>query len=169
MNAMKEIRIEKMTLNMSTGAPGPELEKAKKLLEMITGRKVIKTKSHKRSTFGVAKGREIGVMTTLRGAEARELLSKLLQSLENTLKASQFDENGNFSFGIEEYINIPGVNYDPEIGIMGFDVSISLDRPGFRVKRRRYGRNKVGKAHRITPEEAMEWVKHEFEVEVENI
>ena len=163
---MKEIKIEKVTLNMSTGAPGPELEKAKKLLEMITGDSVVKTRTHKRSTFGVAKGREIGVMTTLRGQEARELLEKFFQSKENKISASQFDKSGNFSLGIEEYINIPGVNYDPDIGIMGFDVSVSLERPGYRVSKRSYGKSKVGKAHRITPDEAMEWVKKEFGVEI---
>jgi large subunit ribosomal protein L5 len=167
MNVMKEIRIEKVTLNMSTGAPGPELEKAKNLLGMVTGKKIVKTKTHKRSTFGVAKGREIGVMTTIRGAEAKELLAKLLQSLENKMKASQFDENGNFSLGIEEYINIPGVSYDPEIGIMGFDVAVSLERPGYRVSRRSYARSRTGRKHRITPEEAMEWVRKEFGVRIE--
>ncbi len=167
MSVMKDIRIEKVTLNMSTGAPGPELEKAKKLLSMITGKRIVKTSTHKRSTFGVAKGREIGVMTTLRGKEAKELLGKLLQSLENKIKATQFDASGNFSLGIEEYINIPGVNYDPEIGIMGFDVSVSLERPGYRVARKSYGKSKVGKKHRITPEESMEWVRKEFKVEIE--
>jgi large subunit ribosomal protein L5 len=115
----------------------------------------------------VAKGREIGVMTTLRGPGAKELLEKLLQSLENKMKASQFDENGNFSLGIEEYINIPGVSYDPEIGIMGFDVAVTLERPGYRVRKRSYARTMVGKQHRITPEEAMEWVRHEFGVKIE--
>jgi large subunit ribosomal protein L5 len=166
MSGMKGIRIEKVTLNMSTGAPGPELEKAKKLLSMITGKKIVRTATRKRSTFGVAKGREIGVMTTLRGEEARELLEKLLQSLENKLSEARFDESGNFSFGIEEYINIPGVNYDPDIGIMGFDVAVSLERPGYRVARKGRGRSKVGRPHRITPEEAREWVRHEFKAEI---
>ncbi|UCD03456.1 MAG: 50S ribosomal protein L5 [Candidatus Aenigmatarchaeota archaeon] len=163
---MKTIRIEKVTLNMSTGSPGPELEKARKLLEMITGSKIVKTRTRKRSTFGVAKGREIGVMTTLRGPEARELLEKLFHSKDNKISASQFDKSGNFSIGVEEYINIPGVNYDPDIGIMGFDVTVSLERPGYRVSKRSYRRSKVGKAHRITQEEAMDWVKREFGVEI---
>ncbi len=166
MSSMKEIRIEKVTFNMSTGAPGPELEKAKKLLKMITGKKIVTTTTHKRSTFGVAKGRDIGAMTTLRGEEAKNVLTKLFQSLENKIKATQFDANGNFSLGIEEYINIPGINYDPDIGIMGFDVSVSLERPGYRVKKRSYARSKVGNAHRITTEEAMEWVKKEFKVDI---
>jgi large subunit ribosomal protein L5 len=166
MNRMKEIRLEKVTLNMCTGAPGPELEKAKKLLGMISGRKVVKTKSRKRSTFGVAKGREIGVMTTLRGEEARELLSKLFKAVDNKIQSSQFDSSGNFSIGLAEYINIPGVEYDPEIGIVGFDISVTLERPGFRVKRRKHMRQGVGKPHRITAGEAIEWVRKEFGVEV---
>ncbi len=166
MNAMREIRIAKVTLNMSTGAPGPELEKAKKLLETISGGNVVKTRTRKRNTFGVAKGREIGVMTTLRGPAARELLSRLFKSLENRIKPSQFDSSGNFSLGIEEYINIPGVGYDPDIGIMGFDVAVSLERPGYRVAKRRKNKGSVGKGHRITAQEAMDWVKKEFGVEV---
>jgi large subunit ribosomal protein L5 len=165
MNPMKDIRIAKVTLNMSTGAPGPELEKAKKLLGMITGAKVVKTRTRKRSTFGVARGREIGVMTTLRGEEARELLVRLFKSIDNKVKESQFDESGNFSLGVEEYINIPGVNYDPEIGIMGFDVSVTLERPGYSVRSRRYAKSRVGKGHLITAKEAMEWVKKEFKVD----
>lgn len=165
-SVMKEIRIAKITLNMSTGAPGPDLEKSKKLLEIISGRTVVKTATHKRNTFGVAKGREIGVMTTIRGKSARDLLARLLKASENRLKPSQFDDNGNFSIGIEEYISIPGVSYDPEIGIRGLDVAVTLERPGFRVARRSNGRAAVGKSHRIRAEDAIEWVQREFGVEV---
>lgn len=164
---MKEIRLEKVKLNMSTGEPGPELEKAKKLLETISGKKVVKTRTHKRSTFGVAQGRQIGVTTTLRGQEARGILARLLAAVENKLNASCFDSSGNFSFGIAEYIDIPEVNYDPDIGIMGFDICVTLERPGYRVKKRRLNKNRVGKTHLIKPEESIEWVKKEFGVEVE--
>jgi large subunit ribosomal protein L5 len=166
MNRMRQIRLEKVTLNMCTGDPGPELEKAKSLLQMVTGKKVVLTHSRKRSTFGVAKGRQIGVKTTLRGSEAHEFLGKLLQAKENRLDSSVFDSSGNFSFGIAEYIDVPGVNYDPDIGIRGFDVAVSLERPGFRVKRRKYKRQPVGKSHRISANEAIEWVKREFGIEV---
>jgi len=166
MNPMKDIRLEKVTLNMCTGEPGPKLEKAKKLLGSISGRTVVITKAHKRNTFGIAKGRQIGVMTTLRGKEARDVLARLLQSKDNKLKSSQFDSNGNFSFGVEEYINIPGVEYDPEIGIMGLDVCVTLERPGYHVKKRMYRQQRVGKGHRITAEEAMEWARKELRVEV---
>jgi large subunit ribosomal protein L5 len=162
---MKKIRIGKITLNMSTGEPGQRLEKAKKLLEIISGGKVIITKTHKRSTFGVAKGRQIGVMTTIRGPGTKEMLTRLLHAVENRLKPSQFDASGNFSFGIAEYIEIPGIEYSPEIGIMGLDVCVTLERPGYRVARRALS-NRIGKSHRITPEEATEWARKELGVEV---
>jgi len=166
MNPMKEIRLGKLTLNICTGEPGPELEKAKRLLVMIAGTKIVTTKTKKSSTCGVAKGRNIGVMTTLRGKEARDALSRLLRARENIMQSSQFDENGNFSFGIDEYINIPEVDYEPEVGIMGLDVCVTLERPGYRVGRRRYERQRIGKDHRIKAEEAIGWVKKEFGVEV---
>ena len=166
MNQMKQIRLEKVTLNMCTGEPGPELEKAKRLLQHVSGKKVVITQSLKRSTFGVPKGKHIGVMTTLRGSEAHEFLRKLLQAKEDKLESSVFDSSGNFSFGIAEYIDVRGVDYDPDIGIRGFDVAVTLERPGYRVKRRKYKRQPVGKSHRITAEESIEWVKKEFGIEV---
>lgn len=166
MNPMRKIRIEKVTINMGMGQPGPELDSAKKIVEKIAGRKAVITKTKKRSTFGVAKGRDIGVKVTLRKAAAKELLMRLLEAKENRLKEGSFDEGGNFSFGIEEYINIPGVKYDPDVGIMGMDVCVTLERPGYRVKRRSLKRSKLGKSHRITREEAIEFTKKELGVEV---
>ena len=164
---MREIRLEKITLNMGAGEPGPALEKSQKILETISGKKVIITRTHKRTTFGVAKKRPIGAMTTLRGETARELLEKLLQAVEETLPKTCFDKNGNFSIGIKEYIHIPGMKYDPDVGILGLDVAVTLMRPGYRVKKRRIKSGKIGKNHRITPEESMEWIKKEFGTKIE--
>ena len=166
-NPMREIRLDKVTLNIGTGEAGPKLEKAKALLEKVSaGKKVVITKTHKRTTFGIAKGRPIGVKVTLRGEEAMELLGRLLQGIENTLRPSQFDRQGNISFGVVEYIHVPGLKYDPDIGIMGFDVCITLKRPGFRVSKRRIRPGKIGKAHRITPEEAQKWMQDNFQTKI---
>ena len=165
-NPMRKIRIEKITLNMGAGEPGPNLDKAKKILAKISGSKVIVTKNRKRTTFGGAKGRPIGAKVTIRGKPAAELLKTLLQALENRLKPSQFDANGNFSFGIAEYISIPGIKYDPEIGIVGMDVCVTLERPGFRVKRRRIKARKVGKRHRLVKEEVIKWAEQSLGVTV---
>ncbi|MEM5882910.1 MAG: 50S ribosomal protein L5 [Candidatus Aenigmatarchaeota archaeon] len=165
-NPMREIRIEKVTLNVGCAADLQKIERAKRLLEYLTQRKPVVTKSKRRSTFGVAKGKPVGVKVTLRKKKALEFLKKALEAVDKKLEASKFDNNGNFSFGIKEYIEIPGVKYSHEIGMLGLDVCVTLERPGFRIKRRRIQKRKIPKEHRITREEAMEWVKKNLGVEV---
>ena len=167
MNLMREIRLEKVTLNLGAGEAGPKLEKSQKILEKISGKKVVVTTTHKRTTFGGAKKRPIGTMITLRSVGAKDMLEKLFQAVEGKITKSCFDMNGNFSFGIKEYIHIPGVKYDPDVGILGMDVAVTLMRPGYRVKDRRIRPAKIGNRHRIKPEESREWVKKEFGVKIE--
>lgn len=156
---MLNISIDKITLNMGAGGPGEKLEKSKKLLEKVSGEKSVITKALKRSTFGVAKGRQIGVKVIIRGAKAEELLKRILEASGNKVKLSQFDDHGNLSIGVHEYIDVPGMKYDPTIGIMGFDVAVTLKRAGYSVSRRRIKPAKVGKSHLITREQAVEWAK----------
>ena len=103
----------------------------------------------------------------MRGKKAESLLGNLLKAVDSKMKESSFDDAGNVSFGIAEYINIPGVKYDSEIGIIGFEVAVTLQRPGFRVKRRRMMQRKVGRKHRITHAEAIAFMKERFGVHVE--
>jgi large subunit ribosomal protein L5 len=165
-NPMKQIKIEKVTLNIGCGDDKTKLEKATKLLEYLTERKPVITKSKRRSTFGVAKGKPIGVMVTLRGKLAEDFLRRALEGVEKKLKFSQFDAEGNFSFGIKEYIDIPGVKYKHEIGMFGLNVSVTLERPGFRIKRRRIQQRKIPRKHKINKEEAANWLKNSFGVEI---
>lgn len=168
MNPMREIRLSKVTVNIGAGESGPKLEKSVKLVEKIAKKKPLVTKTQKRTTFGVAKNRPIGAKATLRGADARKLLEMVFKAADNKINSSQFDRDGNFSIGVKEYIDLPGVKYEPDIGILGMDVCVTLERPGFRVKRRMIRPAKIGKKHKITPEEAKEWVRKEFNVEVIN-
>jgi large subunit ribosomal protein L5 len=165
-NPMREIRLEKVTLNIGAGEAGPKLETAKKLLEKLSGTKVVVTLTHKRTTFGGAKKRPIGVKVTLRGEKARAFLANALKANENRLNPTQFDTQGNFSLGVKEYIDLPGIKYDPEIGILGMDVCATLFRAGYRVARRKIRPSRIGKGQRITPEEAREWVRKEFNVTI---
>jgi len=165
MNPMKKIKIEKIVLNIGCGKD-KNPEHAAKVLEKITNRKATLTKTHKRTTFGVSKNKPIGAMVTVR-SHCNELLKKLLDAVENKLKASNFDSFGNFAFGIPEYIMIHGISYDPNIEMFGLDVCITLERPGYHIKKRRLS-GKIGKSHLITKKEAIEWVKSNFDVEITN-
>ena len=82
------------------------------------------------------------------------------------LTKSQFDNSGNISFGIKEYIDIQDVKYDHEIGVTGLEVSVTLERPGFRIKKRRLKKRKIGKRQAITKEDAILFMKKRFAVEV---
>jgi len=166
MNSMREIKIDKVTLNIGCGDDKVKIEKAKKLLEMLTGRKPVITISKKRSTFGVAKGKPLGAMVTLRKQEALEFLRKALAGVENKLDKNKFDSSGNFSFGLREYIDIPGVKYSHDVGMMGFEVAATLKRAGFRIKYRKIQQKQIPTKHKINKEEAAEWVKKTFGVEL---
>lgn len=166
MNPMKNIKIEKVTINVGTGEDRDILDKSVLMIKKITGKDSVITKTRKRTTFGSAQGRKIGSKITLRGKEAIDFLEKALHAIDFKIKPSQFDNTGNFSFGVKEYINMPGIKYDPDIGILGFDVAVTLERPGYRVKRRKLKQSKVGDNHTIKPEDAIEWAKKELKVKV---
>jgi large subunit ribosomal protein L5 len=165
MNPMRDIKIEKITINIGCGESGEKLEKAKKLLEILVNKKVVVTKTHKRTTFGMPKGRDIGCKVILRKKDAEEFLKKALDAVDKKLPKTVFDKQGSFSFGIKEHIDISGVRYDPDIGIFGMDVCVSLERAGFRVKRKKIS-HKIGKKHLIKPEETREWVIKKYGIEI---
>ncbi|MFA5382717.1 MAG: 50S ribosomal protein L5 [Candidatus Micrarchaeia archaeon] len=164
---MKEILVEKVTLNIGAGEGGQKLENAKILLERISGRKAIKTLSQTRNpVFHIKKGDPIGVKVTLRGETALDILKKSLKASESRLSKKSIDKFGNFAFGVKEYIDYPGLKYDPSIGIIGFDVCVTLKRKGERVAKRRIKKTKIGKKHKITKEESMNFIKNKFEIEI---
>ena len=164
---MKEVRIEKPTLNIGTGEPGDKLEKAKRLLAKITESKPIETKAKKRiPTWGVRPGLKIGCKVTLRKKRAEEVLARILVAKENKLEESKFDKEGNVSFGIKEYLEVPGVDYDPQIGIIGLEMAVTLERMGFRIKRRHNQKRRIKQKQRITKEEAIRFMQEKFKVKV---
>ena len=164
-NKMREIMVAKVTVNMGIGPEPAEMKVGQKIIEKITGSKAIQTKCKVRQPkWGVRPGLPIGLKVTLRDQKAEEFLKRGLAAKGNALKAKSFDNQGNFGFGIHEYIDLPGVKYDPTLGVKGFDVLVTLERPGFRVKRRKIRSAKVGKIHSIPREEAMNFVQKKFGV-----
>lgn len=166
-NKMRQLQVEKITLNIGCGAPGEKLEKAIKLLNKITSEKPVSKKTFKRiPTWGVRPGLEIGAAVTLRGKKAEDVLNKLFIAIKNSLKTSSFDQYGNFSFGISEYLSIPNVEYDSSIGIIGLEVAVTLKRPGYRIKYRNIQRRKIPLRHRVSRDEAINFIKEKFNVKV---
>ena len=166
-NPMLKPRIEKVTVNMSVGKSGTPLEQAATILQQLTNQKPSKRKAKKTiREFGVRKGESIACLVTLRKEKAEEFLRKALQAIENKLSKYCFDRQGNFSFGIKEHIEIPGTKYVPKLGIHGMDVSVSLGRAGYRVKRRHRVKSKIGKDHLLTADDAILFIKDEFDVEI---
>lgn len=162
---MRQINIEKVTLNIGAGKDQAKLEKGMKLIKNIVGRPPVKTFTNKRiQEWGLRPGLPIGCKLTLRKSKAVEILKRVLDAKDNTLKLSNFDDEGNISFGIHEYIDIPDVRYDPDIGIMGLQVCITLKRNGFRIKRRALKKSIIPKKHRIKREEAVDYMKNTFKL-----
>jgi len=169
MNKMQEVvRIEKITLNVGVGKEQNLLDKAIILLKhILPGSKPVKTTTNKRiQGWGLRPGLAIGCKITLRGERAVEMLKRLLYAKDNALKAKSFDFSGNLSFGVHEYIDIKDIKYEPNLGIMGLEVAVTLERKGYRVKRRSLRQTKVGKNQIVTRPQAMEFMKSQFAVEI---
>jgi large subunit ribosomal protein L5 len=164
---MRAIRVEKVTLNIGAGKDSQLLNKGVKLLQALTGIPPVKTVTQKRIPgWGLRPGLPIGAKITLRGEAAQRLIPRLLAAREFKLAERNYDEAGNISFGIPEYIDIEGAQYDPEIGIIGLQACITLNRPGYRVKSRRLRAAKLAKHHVIAKDEAIEFMKHTFKVQL---
>ncbi len=164
---MRDIRLEKAVVNIGVGDAGERLLKAEKVLQMVTGKKPVRTiaKTTNRD-LGIRKGMHIGCKVTLRGKEAEEFVKKAFWIRENRIADYSFDPEGNFSLGITDYTDFPGMKYDPEIGIFGMDVCASISRPGRRVQSRRMMRRRLPKHHRVSKKEGIAFVRTKFGVEV---
>ena len=159
--------MEKVTLNIGVGESGAALEAAKTLLKNVSGLNPVQTVAKDRNpTFKIRKGDAIGAKITLRGKKAEEVLTRALQSVDKVIPSKSFDENGNVSFGIKEYIDFPGLKYDPKIGMMGFDVCLSLRKKGLRVSQRRIAKKKLPRKQRVSSAEAREFLEKTYGVNV---
>jgi large subunit ribosomal protein L5 len=164
---MRMPRIEKVVVNLNVGKSGEPLEKANKVLQEITGQTPVK-KNAKTSIrdFGIRKGEPIACVVTLRRQPAIDFLKKILPVVDNKIQRSSFDTHGNFAFGLKEHIEIPGVKYDPDVGIFGMDICVTINRPGDRVRDRRKHKAKVGRKHLLTPEESVLFTKQTTGAEI---
>lgn len=159
--------IEKVTVNIGVGEAGEQLRKAETVLKNICNQKPIQTLSKTTNKdLALRKKMPIGCKVTLRNKKAEEFLKQALKTRENKIADYSFDDQGNLSFGIPDHTLFESQKYDPNIGIFGMDVCITMQRPGYRVKKRRIARRHIPHKHRVTRSEAIEFFKDTYNVEV---
>ncbi|MDK2825395.1 LSU ribosomal protein L5P [Methanolobus vulcani] len=159
--------VEKVVVHMGVGESGQHLVDAEGILGEITGQTVVRTYSKRTlPAFGIKKNEPIGCKVTLRSDQAEEFLKTALDIVESKLRSSQFDKYGNVAFGIEEHTDFPGMKYDPNIGIFGMDINVVVNRPGYRISKRRIVKRKIPSSHRITKEDTIAFFKDTYSVEV---
>jgi large subunit ribosomal protein L5 len=167
MNAMRELHIDKITVNIGVGEAGERLAKAQKVLKMVTGQASVQTISkHVNRDLGIRIGMPLGCKVTLRGEAAEDFLRKSLAIREQRVYEYSFDKEGNMSFGISDYTDFAGMKYDPDVGIFGMDVSVVLRRKGGRISTRALLKRKASRGHRVDRAEAIQYMKDNYEVEV---
>ena len=167
MTSMRDIHIDKVVVHMGVGESGEKLVKAENIMKTITGQMSIRTIAKQtQPAFSVRKGAPIGCKVTLRGKTARNFFATAVGILNKTVFESQFDKSGNISFGVEEHTDFPGMSYDPQIGIFGMDVNVVLERKGIRITRRRAERKKLPAKQRVNKQDAILFLKEEYQVEV---
>lgn len=160
-------KIEKVTINIGVGEAGERLKKAEMVLQNITDHIPIQTLSKTTNKdWSIRERMAIGCKVTLRGKGAEQFLKDALQTRENKMADYSFDDQGNLSFGIPDHTLFKDQKYDPNIGIFGMDICITMQRSGYRIKRRRIGRKKIPQRHQVTKEDTMKFFTKQFNVEV---
>lgn len=166
-NPMREIKLEKLVINIGIGSNDQLITNAKLLIEKLTGRNAVQTTAKKRDpSLGIKRGQVIGAMVTIRKAPAAEMLKRALEANNNTIKERSINDNS-LSFGIKEYIDFSGVKYDPKIGMLGMNINVNFARVGKRVESRKRLRSTEDSDHKqVKKEEIINYITKHFAAKV---
>jgi len=127
-------KLEKIQINRGLGKAGQNTKILKKSIEefrLITGQQPIITKAKKSiAGFKLRENMELGITVTLRKEKMYSFLERLINLAVPRLRDFQgldpnkFDRAGNYTFGINDQLIFPEINYDDVDQIMGFNISL---------------------------------------------
>ena len=133
-NVMQVPRLVKIVVNSGAGkatAQASLIEGAQRDIEQITGQKSVVTRAKKSiANFKLREGMPIGVKVTLRGDRAWEFLDRLVSLAIPRIRdfrglpTKSFDGHGNYTFGVNDQLIFPEVDYDRIDTSRGFDITI---------------------------------------------
>ncbi len=133
-NVMQVPRLVKIVVNMGVGKATQQrslLDGAVTDLTIITGQTPSVRKAKKSiATFKLREGNEIGAMVTLRGDRMWEFYDRLVSLAIPRIRdfrgmpPNQFDGHGNYTFGLNEQLVFPEIDYDKIDTVRGMNVTI---------------------------------------------
>ncbi len=117
-NPMLVPRLTKVVINMGFGIVEKDTQKQiVHDLEAITGQKAMLCKAHKSiSNFKLREGMVIGAKVTLRGDRMYEFVERFVNVTLPRIRdfrgvpARGFDQAGNYTMGLKEYVTFPEIN-----------------------------------------------------------
>jgi large subunit ribosomal protein L5 len=133
-NVMEVPRLEKIVVNMGVGRATQQaslLEGAVADLTLITGQKPLVTRARRSiAAFKLREGVPIGAKVTLRGDRMWEFLDRLIALAIPRIRdfrglpPNGFDGRGNYTFGVNEQLIFPEIEYDKIDQVRGMDITI---------------------------------------------
>ncbi len=133
-NPMQVPRLEKIVINMGIGeaiTDRKQIEQAVNELSTISGQKPRVNIARKSiAGFKLREGQAVGVSVTLRGDRMWEFFDRLLAIAIprirdfRGLNPRSFDGRGNYTFGVNEQLIFPEIDYDDVSTTRGMDITI---------------------------------------------
>jgi large subunit ribosomal protein L5 len=133
-NVMEVPRLEKIVVNCGVGRATQQsslLDGAVADLTIITGQKPAVTRAKKSiAGFKLREGNAIGAKVTLRGNRMWEFYDRLVSIAIPRIRdfrgmnPDSFDGRGNYTFGLNEQLIFPEIDYDKIDTVRGMDITI---------------------------------------------
>ncbi len=133
-NPMMVPKMSKIVVNMGLSEAKDDikiLDNAMKEIAAITGQRPKMTRAKKSiANFKLRAGQPIGCKVTLRGDMMYEFYDRLITIAAPRIRdfrglpTNSFDGRGNYTFGLEEQVVFPEIDYDDVDMIKGMDITI---------------------------------------------